>query len=155
MKKLLLVFILFITITTSAQHQFNISVDVKNLIIGSEPTQNNPALDLTLTYKVRQNNFELLLTSELFPTIDYYDYTIGVGFYQGQKFVKYANFNVGQIIRGNVGFGNYEMNIGLEYYFNKIGFGIETNINRRIDLHVMYDVYQPVITNNVTIIYKL
>jgi hypothetical protein len=157
MRKLLLFLILNLTLSTYAQHQFSVGLDVKNAIVGSDPTDNEPATDLTIQYKVRQKHIEVGLSYERFNAIEYQDYTVFLGYCVGEKNVFYTNIGFGQIVRkSNIGTLNYEINVGFDkYIYKNIGLSYELNINRRMDLQFIYDVYQPTISNNIKLIYKL
>ena len=154
MKKLIL--ILLLSASTYAQQQLSVGIDVRNAIVGSEPTQNESATDWTFQYKARQNHLEMGLSVETFKKINYFDYNLFAGYYTGETVVFYGNIGFGQIVReSNVGTFNYESNVGIDYYFlDNFGASYELNFNRRMDLKYLYGVDKPILSNTIKIIYK-
>jgi hypothetical protein len=60
---------------------FSTGLDVKNLIVGSKPTNNEPALNLFYQLSLVSNNVELNIGYENFNRIKFDKYTIGVGYH--------------------------------------------------------------------------
>jgi hypothetical protein len=151
-----LILALLLSVSTYAQHQFSVGIDVKNAIVGSEPTNNESAADWTLQYKIREKHLEIGLSVETFKKINYFDYTVFAGYYTGETVVFYSNVGFGQIVRkSNIGTFNYEANLGIDYYFlDNFGASYELNFNRRMDLKYLYGVDKPILSNTIKLIYK-
>jgi hypothetical protein len=154
MKKILI--ILLLSISTYAQHQLSVGIDIRNAIVGSEPTKNESATDWTFQYKARQNHIEIGFSVETFKKINYFDYNLFAGYYTGKTVVFYTNVGFGQIVRNsNIGTFNYEANLGIDYYFlDNFGASYELNFNRRMDLKYLYGVDKPILSNTIKLIYK-
>lgn len=79
--------LLFITASSFAQQDkdnyiaFTAGFDVRNAIVGSTPTADEPALNYQLQFAMVSNNIEVNLGYEAFPRIDYDRYHIGVGYH--------------------------------------------------------------------------
>lgn len=81
MKKLL--FFLF-TITATAQESYqyaSVAIDVRNGIVGSNPTNNTPELDLLFQAGLVGDNWEVNIVYESFKAIHFDKYSIGVGYH--------------------------------------------------------------------------
>ena len=90
MKKTIL--ILMLSFTCFAQKEgyvyFSGAVDIKNAIVGSNPTKNKPELDLIYQFGMVGNNIEVNIGYENFKVINFDKYSIAVGYH----FPLYANF---------------------------------------------------------------
>ncbi len=60
---------------------FSSAVDIRNAIVGSEPTDNKPALDLLFQFGMVGQNIEVNIGYETFKAICFEKYTIGVGYH--------------------------------------------------------------------------
>lgn len=60
---------------------FSTAIDIKNAILGSKPTNNNPAVDLLFQFAMVGKNVEVNLGYENFNTIHFDKYTLGVGYH--------------------------------------------------------------------------
>jgi hypothetical protein len=54
---------------------------MRNAILGSAPTNNEPALDLLVQFSMVSRNVEINIGYEAFPRLDFSKYTIGVGYH--------------------------------------------------------------------------
>ena len=67
---------------------FSTAIDIRNAIIGSTPTNNQPALDLIYQAGIVSYNLEVNISYEIFKTIHFDKYAFGVGYH----FPLYCNF---------------------------------------------------------------
>jgi hypothetical protein len=83
MKKTII--ILMLPFTCFAQKEayvyFSGAIDIKNAIVGSNPTKNNPELDLLYQFGMVGNNIEVNIGYENFKAIDFDKYSIGIGYH--------------------------------------------------------------------------
>jgi len=138
-KQILTILLILLTVIGYSQISTTIGFDIKNMVVGSEQTNNNPSLDLIIGFKARENNLEIGLNYERFQKINYQDYSVTVGFYHestNKKNLFYSNLEFGQIIREeNIGHFYHGVNIGYTYSINQhLGIVLETNIANRTDL---------------------
>lgn len=85
MKKLTLL-LLLTAITVNAQDKdnyisFSTGIDLKNAIVGSDPTQGKPAADLIVQFTMVSQNIEVGIGAEIYPRLDYKRYFFGVGYH--------------------------------------------------------------------------
>lgn len=76
------IYILVILITLNIHSQnvyFSTGIDVKNALIGSKPTNNNSALDVTIQFGMIEGNTEVVIGYEKFETIYFDKFWFGVG----------------------------------------------------------------------------
>lgn len=139
MKQIIFLTTLLLSTIVYSQISTTIGFDIKNMVFGSEQTNNKSSLDLIIGFKARENNLEIGLNYERFQKINYQDYSLTLGFYHesiNKKNLFYSNLEFGQIIREkNIGHSYHGVNIGYTYYINKhLGIVLETNIVNRTDL---------------------
>jgi hypothetical protein len=60
---------------------FTSGFDLKNEIVGSPPTNNEPSLNYQFQFAMVGNNVEVNIGYEVFPRLDFDKYTIGVGYH--------------------------------------------------------------------------
>lgn len=60
---------------------FTSGLTVKNEVIGSPPTNNEPSINYQFRFGMVGNNVELSIGYEAFPRLDFDKYTIGVGYH--------------------------------------------------------------------------
>jgi hypothetical protein len=65
---------------------FSLKTDVKNAVMGSKPTNNNPALDLMGTIHMVGGNFELNVGDENFNQIGYNRFFVNFG-YHSERYI--------------------------------------------------------------------
>jgi len=73
------ILLLLATVSYSQSVQFSIGADVRNGLIGSEPTNNQPKLDFIGRFAVVHNNFEYSLIYENFNDIGFTKGALGFG----------------------------------------------------------------------------
>jgi hypothetical protein len=99
MKKLLLLLLLspFMYGQKASYFSMSLSQDIKNGIVGSKPTNNEPSLDLTLGIHCVGDNYELYTGDELFNQIGFNRFFVNGG-YHTQWYIpigdKELNFSV-------------------------------------------------------------
>jgi hypothetical protein len=88
MKKILMVVFIMTGILSYSQSKdkehyisFSTGLDVKNSIVGSKPTNNEPALNLLYQISIVSDNIEVNIGYENFNRIKFDKYTIGVGYH--------------------------------------------------------------------------
>jgi hypothetical protein len=84
MKKLLLMLLLSGVINAQYKDKylsFSAGIDVRNAIVGSEPTNNNPALNYDLQFSMVGYNADVCIGFESFPQIDFRRYYFGIGYH--------------------------------------------------------------------------
>lgn len=81
MKKLLL--ILIVTTSFAQEHYLYASaaIDVRNAIVGTEPTNNNPEIDYFLQAGIVSRNIELTIGHEKFKAICFDKMTVGINYH--------------------------------------------------------------------------
>lgn len=170
--KIRLLLLLLLTSPLYAQHiYFASGLDVRNAIIGSNFTNNNPELNLLLKFgMVSNNNIEITISYETFNVIDYTKFTFGIGYHipltHNLKLIPTVEY--GLITRtDNWGGGiSYKtdnsahlapsISIPLRYDIND-NFAVELqgNLTQRTDLNTMYGGNNYIYSNYLNIIYKL
>lgn len=133
------ILIFLFTITLSAQHTFSFGVDAKNLIYGSQPTNNEPALDFQVRFLGRQNHVEVGIAYEQFSRIAYRDVMFFVNYVTGQDLQVAIGAEHGIGIRNdNMSFITLGGNAEIRYFINNIGISLQANTMYRPDLYVLY-----------------
>lgn len=176
MKKTITVAILFLSMINIAQKKENrlfktisLGFDVRNCIIGSNPTNNKPELDFIIGAGFIQNKLEFNFGFESFKAIDFNKYTFSVGpqikIKDNFKFIpalEYTNIyrseNWGGALSKNYNsyFSSIALNLSLRYYFNdKIGLEYMINILPRTDLLYQYDKLKIVSSGYIKFVYVL
>jgi len=145
MKKLLSIALIVISMVTYAQTEkesyFSLSskFDVKNAIVGSEPTNNKSALDLHLNANMVKNNFELSMGYETFHTIGFEKYSVDFGWHF-PRYIPIFNKEIDITIVPSIGFSminRYDLGIKsiTGETLNRMGFvAIQGNLSFRVPL---------------------
>nr|WP_315167142.1 hypothetical protein [uncultured Flavobacterium sp.] len=87
MKKLVLILLITLSTKTFAQNDkehyvaFSAAVDIKNLLVGSYPTDNKSALDYFLQFSLVSNNIEVNIGYERFQRVQFSKNTVGIGYH--------------------------------------------------------------------------
>ena len=85
MKKTLQLIALSLSLSTYAQKEtyasFALKTDVRNAVLGSKPTNNNPALDITASVNMVSNNFEISFGDEYFQRIGFNSTFVNFGYH--------------------------------------------------------------------------
>jgi hypothetical protein len=168
MKKLLIA--LLLTNLATAQHVYFASgIDLRNAIIGSDPTNNKPELNYSLEFKmVGNNNFEAGIGFEQFNIIDFNRmyFTAGYRFEIGEFTIiptieptiinRYGNWGGGIDYDMKQSFMTIGIGSALEYSFND-AFGVQLYFSAlpRPDIKMMYEDNKIVISGFAKIIYKI
>lgn len=151
MKKLLKITVLLFTITMSSQHYgsrwgqrdkeyygfVSTGFDIRNLTIGSNPTDNKSALDVQFKVGARANALEVAGFYESFKRIEFEAYGVNIN----GVFQLYKNFDValggefGSVIKeGNSNYIMYGLNSELRYDLGKFILALQLNNRNRKDL---------------------
>jgi len=164
MKKLILTLLIA---SASYSQSINLSAgfDVRNAIIGSEPTNNNPELDLLLSCRMVSNhNVVISVQYETFKAIGFDRYSFGVGyrFTPIEKIYLIPSINADLIGRKWKYNGSesshlaFSLNNIISYDLNdNFAIGLETNLQNRADLNAKYGETNYVLSNYLTLIYKI
>ncbi|WP_148103998.1 hypothetical protein [Flavobacterium sp. LS1P28] len=82
-KLITIVVALFVTKLTAQDNYlaFSVAFDVRNTIMGSEPTNNESAKDFLVQFSMVSKDVEVNIGYETFPRLDFSKYTIGVGYH--------------------------------------------------------------------------
>lgn len=115
---------LLISITATAQVKITATTDVVNAIVGSKPTNNEPALDLLVSARISDpySGFTIAPSFERFARIEYTKFGFGVGktFKSGKRWEYTTLIEATQTIR-------YEKNI------TYIGYGILNYVDYKLN----------------------
>ena len=119
MKKLLLSSLLF-SFGLFAQEKesycsISIGTDVKNSIVGSKPTGNNPALDLVMNINAVSCDFEISAGYEHFQAIGFSRYSADFGFHN-QRYIPIGNKEFDFTAVPSIGFSMIQRFNGIDHY---------------------------------------
>lgn len=106
MKKLILVSAILLGLNASAQGYFSVSLktDVKNALVGSKPTDYQPALDLLVNLNmIDDNNIELSVGYESFHKIGFRRYSVDLG-YLADRYIPLGNKEFDFSVTPSIGF---------------------------------------------------
>jgi len=145
---------------------FSAGIDVRNAIIGSEPTNDNPELDLLLSCRMVSNKDVVIsIQYETFKAISFtkYSFTLGYQFNPLNKINFTPNLEFGVISRkdfsdfkGEGSFFTVGCNFILEYDLSdSFNFGVNTNISHRTDLDYMYGGKNYILSNFIVLTYVI
>lgn len=83
MRKLLLALLFTSSIYAQKDNymSFSTGLDIRNAIVGSNPTNNKPALDYQFQFAMVDRNFEVNVGYECFPRLNFDKYSIGIGYH--------------------------------------------------------------------------
>jgi hypothetical protein len=164
MKKLITL-LLFTVVSYGQNVQFSIGSDLRNAVIGSDPTGNKPAANLIYQFAMVSNKgIEVGITYETFKAISFDRYNIQVGYQinvlERLKVVPAFNYNI--IGRYGSNWGNesshlaFGANVGLRYKISDT-FDVEYNgeVLQRVDLNTKYGGNNYIYSGYVKLIYKI
>lgn len=168
MKKLLIA--LLLTNIATAQHvYFALGGDLRNGIVGSNPTENKPELNCSLEFKmVGNNNVEVGIGFEQFNRIDFnrmyitagYRFEIGeltfIPTIEPTLINRYDNWGGGIDYEMKQSFLTVGLGSALEYSFNeKLGVQLYCGVLSRPDIKLMFDENKVVVSGFAKLIYKI
>ncbi len=168
MKKLIT--LLLLTTIVQAQNRTGyaaiiVGADTKNLILGSNATNNAPELNILYKLVMGSNNFELTASYERFEAISFDKIALGVGYHINYKNItlipSIESCLISRWVNDNkIDAFSVSLNTSLRYFFTKrIGVEIIFNALPRSDLKKMYPSIHkttPIILSTYTcLIYKL
>jgi hypothetical protein len=82
MKKLIILLLLSTSIYAQDSYlSLATGIDIRNVIIGSKPTNNTPSIDYQFQFAMVDRRFEVNVGYECFPRINFDKYSIGVGYH--------------------------------------------------------------------------
>ena len=145
MKRLILLLLLLATFTTTAQVTITAGADVVNAVVGSNPTKNQPKLNLFTAVKITDpySGFGVNLTYENFEAIEFKKFGFGIAKSFTEKNITYsAIVELNSTIRYNSNLQHTSFGLlnQIEYRFYK-GFevGLTAQIQKRKDLEFYYN----------------
>lgn len=179
MKKTIL--ILMLSFTCFAQKEsyiyFSGAVDIKNAIVGSNPTKNKPELDFLYQFGMVGNNIEVNIGYENFKAINFDKYSIAIGYhfplygYIFEKQIKtilipsiepciinrWGNWAGGLGDRTQAsGHLSIALNTSLRWSLTqKMSLELQSSILPRTDLNAMYGGSNLVFSNYLKLLYRL
>jgi hypothetical protein len=171
MLKILLLLLATVVFSQSKNEEhyyyFSTAVDIRNAIVGSDPTNNKPALDVLYQAAIVGHNVEVNIGYESFNRISFDKYTVGVGYHfplYGYIFGKEiktvlipsTEFSLigrwGKDWQGVSSHFTLGGNLGLRWHLSdKIAGELLTNALPRIDLKAKY----PKLHDNIPIVYSI
>jgi hypothetical protein len=166
-----LILTLLISIGSFAQTYVSVGVDLKNAIIGSEPTNNNPAFDGIFRFGMigsipgHDTKIECSVGYESFKRIrfDRYIVAVGVNLFPFKKVVIVPSWEGSIIGRWGSEWQGISSHLALLGGSLGIRYEITDNINiefltavlDRVDLNTKHGGSNIIISNSITLIYKL
>jgi hypothetical protein len=169
MKKLitLLLIPLFASGQSKPYVSFSVGVDVRNALIGSQPTNNKPEVDYLIGFNmISYNRFDVGIFYENFNRIKFTRYGASVGYQLPitEKLtltpaVEFSLINRGEVERefeGNGGFISYGVNCKLQYpILNNLDVSLKGNFIKRNDLSYLYGGTNLLFSGYFEFVYKL
>lgn len=175
MKKLIL--LLLLTTMANAQVFISTGVDIRNALVGSKPTKNNPELDFYIQLHLVDRHVDVSVGYEIFNKIGFEKYNAGIGYifplycYIGDRQIKTTLLvSVEPTIIGrwktntNNDWGNTSshLTIGASTALkwdisDRLSIGVTSNLLPRTDLNTKYpnEPKHIVYSNYLTFYYKL
>jgi hypothetical protein len=167
-----IVIVILISVSGFSQNvYFSTGADVRNGLLGSQATANNPALDLILKFGMISNKkLEVTVTHENFNRLDFWRFGFGFGkqIQLTEKIMIVPTLEYNLINRsddwggglgykdksiGHLGFG---ASIPIRYDINKTwAVELQTNVLQRTDLNTKYGGNNWVFSNFLNIVYKI
>ena len=145
MKKVFIFSLLLATFSATAQVTFSVGADIINAVAGSNPTNNQPKLNLFTAVKITDpySGFGVNISFENFEAIEFKKYGFGIAKNFTEKNLTYsAILELNSTIRYNsdrqhTSFGLLNQ---IEYRFYKdFAIGLTTQIQRRKDIDYYYN----------------
>lgn len=167
MKKLILI---LITSVSFSQTYISVGADIKNAIVGSQPTNNKPSFNGIFRFGMigslgKTEGIEVTIGYETFKKISYdrYFFTVGKNINITDDFTIVPAYELSLINRWGVNWGVKSShlaflgaNIGFRYKLSeKLKIELLTAILDRVDLNTMYGGRNIKISNALVLIYKL
>jgi hypothetical protein len=169
MKKIILA--IMITGLSFAQNNdpyvaFSTSFDVRNAIVGSEPTNNNPELNFILGFQMVGKSVEVGIFYESFKSIEFSRYGLNAGYQfpiiekltitPSLQFSIIDRKEVYQKYKGSGSFLSYGGNINIRYEIvENITIGLRSECVARTDLNYLYGGSNYIFSNYLEIGYKI
>jgi hypothetical protein len=131
--------------------------DARNLIIGSIPTNNKPALDFNVKLGARYSNLEISIFYENFNKIIFQSYGVNINYITGKKINFLLGTELGSVVReGNSNFLMIGLNQEIKFkIYPKIMLGGSLNERYRRDLEFNYSTKLPIVYSGFINIYYL
>jgi hypothetical protein len=168
MKKIILA--ILITGLSFAQNNpyvaFSASVDVRNAIVGSQPTENNPELNFILGFQMVGKSVEVGIFYESFKSIEFSRYGVNAGYQfpiiekltitPSLQFSMISRKEVEQEYYGEGCFLSYGANLNIRYeIIDNLTIGLRSECVARTDLNYLYGGSNYIFSNYFEIGYKI